>query len=246
MAWYDNFFSGLVQEAWKAAQTDEQTELECDFLNDILELQPGQRVLDVFCGHGRHALELARMGYAVTGVDISPESIEELQRAAEREDLPVEGHLGDFLTTSLGNDYEGAYCLGNSFSFFPHDQMLAFLRKIADHLVSGGQFVADTAMIAESVLPDFQERSWMQIGDITFLMENEYDLQESCINAQLTYLRNGQTLQRQAKHYVYTMAELQRLFSQAGFTVTEKYSNLDGSDFLLGDDRLLLIAQKNG
>ncbi|MGV3560377.1 methyltransferase domain-containing protein [Larkinella arboricola] len=244
MAWYDNFFNGLVQEAWNAAQTDEQTELECDFLNDVLELQPGQRVLDVFCGHGRHALELARMGYAVTGIDISAESIEALRKAAKAEKLAVEAHLGDFLTVPPGDGFQAAYCLGNSFSFFPHDQMLAFLRKIAESLVPGGRFVADTAMVAESVLPDFQERNWMQIGDITFLMENEYDIHESCINAQLTYLRDGQTLQRKAKHYVYTLAELQRLFTQAGLILTDRYSSLDGSDFLLGDERLLLIAQK--
>lgn len=242
--WYENFFNGLVQQAWKAAQTDEQTELECDFLNDVLEVQPGQRVLDIFCGHGRHAIELARLGYAVTGVDISEESIQELQKAAKREKLPVDARSGDFLNVALTDGFQGAYCMGNSFSFFPHDQMLLFLRKIANLLAPGGRFVADTAMIAESILPDFQERNWMQIDDITFLMENEYDVWASCINAKLTYLQNGQTVRRQARHYVYTVAELHRLFQQAGLTVTEMYGSLDGSDFLLGDERLLLIARK--
>ncbi|GAB3893770.1 class I SAM-dependent methyltransferase [Larkinella knui] len=244
MAWYENFFNGLVQEAWKAAQTEEQTELECDFLNDVLELQPGQRVLDIFCGHGRHALELARLGYAVTGVDISTESILEVQKVAKREKLPVEAIAGDFLALDLEGGFQAAYCFGNSFSFFPHDQMLLFLQKIADQLPTGGRFAAETAMIAESVLPDFQERSWMQAGDITFLMENNYDARQSCINAQLTYLRNGQSVQRQARHYVYTIAELHRLFEKAGLTITEQFGNLDGSEFLLGDDRLLLVAQK--
>ena len=35
------------------------------FLFDLLDLQPGQRVLDIFCGYGRHALELARLGCTV-------------------------------------------------------------------------------------------------------------------------------------------------------------------------------------
>lgn len=244
--WYDNFFSGLVQEAWKAAQTDEQTELEVDFLNDVLELQPGQRILDIFCGYGRHAIELARLGYSVTGVDISTESILELQKTARREKLAVEALAGDFLTVPLETGFQGAYCLGNSFSFFSHDQMAVFLEKIAGKLAPGGRFVADTAMIAESVLPDFQERSWMQVGDITFLMENEYVPRESCITAHLTYLRQGQTEHRQSRHYVYTLAELHRLFQKTGLVITEQFGNLDGSDFLLGDDRLLLVAQKKG
>jgi SAM-dependent methyltransferase len=44
---------------------------EIDFLVDVLELEPGDRVLDVGCGPGRHAHELARRGIRVHGVDIS-------------------------------------------------------------------------------------------------------------------------------------------------------------------------------
>lgn len=242
--WYENFFNGLVQDAWKAAQTEEQTELECDFLNDVLALQPGQRVLDIFCGYGRHAVELARLGYSVTGVDISAETIQELQKTARHEKLPIDARTGDFMTISLESGFQAAYCFGNSFSFFPQDQMLVFLQKIANLLPPGGRFTAETAMIAESILPDFQERSWIQVGDITFLMENEYDTRESCINAQLTYLHGGKKEQRQSRHYVYTVAELHRLFQKAGLTITELFGNLDGSDFLLGDERLLLVSEK--
>jgi SAM-dependent methyltransferase len=44
---------------------------EVAFLIDALSLSPGARVLDVGCGPGRHALELARRGFEVVGVDIS-------------------------------------------------------------------------------------------------------------------------------------------------------------------------------
>jgi SAM-dependent methyltransferase len=47
------------------------TTQEVDFLVDALTLEPGQRVLDVGCGPGRHAHELARRGICVHGVDIS-------------------------------------------------------------------------------------------------------------------------------------------------------------------------------
>jgi SAM-dependent methyltransferase len=47
------------------------TAQEVAFLLDVLELEPGQRVLDVGCGPGRHAYALANAGCEVTGVDIS-------------------------------------------------------------------------------------------------------------------------------------------------------------------------------
>ena len=245
MAWYKNFFHGLAQQAWKDAQTEEQTELEADFLYDVLELEPGRQVLDVFCGYGRHALDLADRGCSVTGVDIAPDYTDELRTQAQRRGLPIETVTGDFLTVSLAGDYDAAYCFGNSLSFFPHEQMLTFLQKIADGLRPGGLFAADTGMIAESVLPDFQERGWMQIGDITMLMENSYDATQSCVESHLTYLHNGKTEHRTARHYLFTVAHLRALFAQAGFTITELYSDLEGSDFTLGDDRLLLVAKKD-
>lgn len=244
MAWYENFFDGVVQNAWKAAQTDEQTEIEVDFLYDVLALQPGLRVLDVFCGYGRHALALAQLGCSVTGVDISAESIAELQQEAREQQLPVEAVPGDFLTLPVPSGFDAAYCFGNSFSFFAYPQMQEFLQKIAGHLRPGGWFVADTGMIAESILPDFSERSWMRVGDITLLIENEYDVLEGRIDSHLTYLHQGRTEHRKAQHYLYTVAELGRLFRLAGLSVEGIYGSLDGSDFLPGDERLLLLARK--
>jgi SAM-dependent methyltransferase len=49
---------------------------EVDFLVEVLRLRPGQRVLDVGCGPGRHAHELARRGIDVHGVDISARFVE--------------------------------------------------------------------------------------------------------------------------------------------------------------------------
>ena len=49
---------------------------EVNFLVGALALEPGQRVLDVGCGPGRHAHELARRGVVVHGVDISPRFVE--------------------------------------------------------------------------------------------------------------------------------------------------------------------------
>jgi len=52
------------------------TEQEVDFLVDALGLEIGQRVLDVGCGPGRHALALAARGYVVVGIDIARRFIE--------------------------------------------------------------------------------------------------------------------------------------------------------------------------
>ncbi|MBD2700473.1 class I SAM-dependent methyltransferase [Spirosoma sp. BT702] len=248
--WYHDFFYGLPQEAWKAAQTDEQTQLDLELLVETLEFGPGDRLLDVFCGYGRHAIPLARMGARLTAIDISPEYITELESVAKADKLAVNSIAGDFLTvplTDLGKtgSSDAAYCLGNSFSFFPRPQMLSFLSRIADLLKPGGRFLAHSEMIAESILPDYQARNWQPVGDdILFLAEHQYDPLASRIDAQLTYVREGEIQQRSAQYYVYTLAELVHLFSEAGLTVIGCYGTVDGDTYQLGDEAVWILAEK--
>src|ERR671919_1309651 len=71
------------------------TEQEVEFLVDALGLGPGQRVLDVGCGPGRHALALGRLGIEAVGVDLSPDFVELARAAAADEELPATFHVLD-------------------------------------------------------------------------------------------------------------------------------------------------------
>lgn len=53
------------------------------------------RLLDLGCGQGRDAIPLARLGYEVTGIDLSKVGIEQMERAARAEGLDVKGRIGD-------------------------------------------------------------------------------------------------------------------------------------------------------
>ena len=71
--WWKDFFSGSIVEFWRRVMPPETTRAETEFLMRTLQVQPSARLLDVPCGDGRLSLELARRGYRMTGVDISPD-----------------------------------------------------------------------------------------------------------------------------------------------------------------------------
>jgi SAM-dependent methyltransferase len=66
------------------------TTREIEFIVEELDLKPGARVLDIGCGTGRHAVQLARLGYAVTGVDLSRGMLAEAEKAAKVAGVIVE------------------------------------------------------------------------------------------------------------------------------------------------------------
>ena len=89
--WQADFFQGVALEFWRRAMSPEQTRSQVDFLEKTLAAGLNAQLLDVPCGNGRHAAELAGRGYSLTGVDSSEESIHE----ARTNPLPIRWVLGD-------------------------------------------------------------------------------------------------------------------------------------------------------
>jgi cyclopropane fatty-acyl-phospholipid synthase-like methyltransferase len=85
--WYEDFFEGINCEIWKKAMPSEVTKQEVDFLVSELKLQQGQNILDMPCGFGRHAIELEKRGFNVTGADISQTFIQDLTEKINSEGL---------------------------------------------------------------------------------------------------------------------------------------------------------------
>src|SRR5687767_4041256 len=178
--WYETFFHGVTLDLWRRAIPPEQTTAEAEFLIQSLNCTPGAHVLDVPCGNGRLSFELANRGYRVTGVDIAEEFIEEARASVANalghpasttpRGMPARGPrsaggsdtqfiLGDMRNIEGLGVYDGAFCFGNSFGFLEYADMEKFLAGVARALKPRGRFIVNTAMAAESVLPDFEEQS---------------------------------------------------------------------------------------
>ncbi|MGI9070635.1 MAG: class I SAM-dependent methyltransferase [Bryobacteraceae bacterium] len=82
--WQVDFFRGVALELWRRVTSPEQTRTEVEFLEQVLRIAAGAKLLDVPCGNGRHALEFSGRGYLMTGVDQSEEFI-----AEAREKSPI-------------------------------------------------------------------------------------------------------------------------------------------------------------
>jgi len=242
--WYENFFYGVALDLWRKAVTVEQTRAEADFLVKTLHPDSGARLLDVPCGNGRHSLELAARAYRMTGVDIADEFISEARDRAAAAGLNVEWLLGDMRLLPWQAEFDGAFCLGNSFGYLDNAGMKAFVAALSCTLKPGAHFVLETGMAAESILPSLQLRRWFRVNDILMVIDSQYHAAESRLDNEYTFVRGGKVEMRSSSHWVYTVAEIRRLLDHVGLATQALYGSLDGQPFQLGSARLILVAQK--
>jgi SAM-dependent methyltransferase len=244
--WASSFFSGLFVELWLQATPEEQTRREADFLEKVLGVSAGAKVLDVPCGGGRHCLELATRGFDMTGVDISTEFLLAARADSAKRHLPVTWEQRAMQDLPWDRAFDGAFCMGNSLGGLEDTEFVHFLQAVARALKPGSRFVVDTGMVAESIFGNVKERGWWQPGDILFLVENRYDPVEGKLNMDFTLIRGGRTEKKAGFSRVHTYREFCRLFEHAGFHDLQGYASLDQEPFRLGSPRLLLVATNKG
>jgi len=113
-------------------------------------LPAGSRILDVGCGTVRHAVELVRRGYRLTGLDLSAGMLAEAAQAARAAGVTVEWLQADAARFSLPAVFDAAVCLcEGAFSLLgahddPIEHDLAILRNIHAALKPGAPFVLTT------------------------------------------------------------------------------------------------------
>ncbi len=126
-----------IAEAYEEKDFTRNTTAEVDFILTEFALPPGSRILDMGCGTGRHAVELARRGYCVTGVDIAAGMLEEARKASNHAGVGVAWIEADATRFATAEQFDAALCLcGGAFGILnldddPAHHDRAVLRAIA-------------------------------------------------------------------------------------------------------------------
>jgi len=153
----------------------ERTPVEIDQLERFLQLRPPLRILDLPCGQGRHAIELARRGYDLTGMDLSPYLLEVAKERAIEAGVRVRWLLGDMRRAIKGDAFDLVLNLFTSFGYFADeaDDRLV-VRAAASMLEPGGRFLLEV-INGERIMAGFQEREWFTVGQTAVMERRSLD-----------------------------------------------------------------------
>ena len=221
--WWRTLFNSLYLETdGDVVENDRNTEQEVDLLVRSAGLERSHRILDLCCGQGRHALELARRGFSnVTGLDRSRYLIRLARKRAKQRHLAASFHEGDARRFRLGEGEFNCVCvLGNSFGYFerPEDD-LAVLESVKRALASGGTLVMDL-MDGDWMRGNFEARSWEWVDQNHFVCR-ERDLAEDgdrLISREVVvHAERGVIADQFYAERLYSKERLEALMQRAGF-----------------------------
>ncbi len=241
--WYKDWFNSPFYYKLYFERDDKEAEA---FILKLLEhLQPlaGSRMLDVACGKGRHSKILASLGFDVTGIDISPDSIS-YAKQFEKNNLSFSVH--DMRLPFWTNYFDYAFNFFTSFGYFntrrEHD---AAFRTIAQSLKPGGQFVIDYLNVhyAEDHLVHNETK---QIGHTVYDIHRWDDETHFYKKITVTDPSLTKPLENTEKVAKFSLGDLTDMLAFQGLQVQEIFGDYLFNKYDVSKTpRLILIAKKN-
>ncbi|RYZ41166.1 MAG: methyltransferase domain-containing protein [Myxococcaceae bacterium] len=240
--WYREAFS-ITDDVWYLP-LDATAATEVEQALRLLELEPGASVLDVCCGHGRHAIELARRGLSVTGLDLSSERLGMARERAGRAGVDITWVQSDMRSIpSRGHDV--AIVLSTSFGFLENDAAhLEALRSIRDTLVPGGQLLIEVDNRDHALRQP--PRRWGESETLLWWEENRFEPRTSRNHRHSKGRdpRTGKTYEQHIHCRLFSAHELLGMLEQAGLREDGLWGDLDGQPFTLDSPSLVIRARR--
>ena len=241
-AWYKNWFNSSFYHKLYFERDEKEAETFIKNLIDHLQPVPGSRMLDVACGKGRHSKILASLGFKVTGIDISTDSI---AYAKQFEKDNLEFFVHDMRLPAWGNYFNYAFNFFTSFGYFKtrreHDDAI---RTIANSLKPGGLFVIDYLNVhfAEDHL---RENETKQIDKTTYDIHRWNDETHFYKKIIVTDPSLHQPLEYTEKVAKFSLGDFTDMLSYQGLQVQEVFGDYQFNPYdIRKTPRLVLIALK--
>jgi len=241
----DSFFDGHYKDIWRNLIPSQLTEKETQFMIQFFDLQPGDEVLDVMCGYGRHAIALAQKGIKVTAVDNLPQYVDEIKSESIKQHLPLEAIQANIIEYQPRGSFKLAICMGNSLNFFDAADTVKLLRYWAEALPAGSHLLINSWSLAEIIIPQFADSSETSQGDLKIVSHSKYLFHPARVETETQMIdSSGETEHKTAIDYVFSVNEVEQMLGEAGFALREIYSIPGKKKFSLGEPRAYIVATR--
>ncbi len=241
--WWETFFGPDYLKRYEA--DSQRTAADVDAIETILHLRKGARVLDLACGGGRHSIELAKRGYAVTGFDLSPDLLKAARSAAGKAGQEIDFVQGDMRGLPYRAEFDAAVNMFSSFGYFESvEDDREVLAGVAKALKPRGKFLMER-FNRESLAYELPLQGW-RVGEdgSVILQEDTFDILRGRYDTRQIVIDREGTREHVGSVRAYTFQELKDLFDAADLPIHRVLGGLDLSPYRARSRRLVLYAVK--
>jgi hypothetical protein len=228
-----DWFAGAVADHYDEDTAHLPVELVVDALVDLAR---GGAALEFAIGTGRIALPLAQRGLSVSGIELSPDMVEQLRRKPAGSEIPVA--LGDMTTTRVDGSFALVYLIRNTIlNLTTQDAQVACFENAAAHLERGGCFVV------EVVVPNTQRLEVFDLSD-THVGVDEYDADTQRLVSHHLRLRDGRWDRLSVPFRAASPGELDLMARLAGMRLRERWSEWAHEPFTAESTKHVSVWEK--
>lgn len=243
--WWSSYFDAQYLLEYEPIFDLARDRREVGRLIEILGLPAGARILDVPCGHGRHAHLLAEAGFNVDGLDLS----EDLLRVARARGVGpgLRYTRGDMrrLPARWTGRFDAVVNLFTSFGFFllPSDDVRV-VGEWARVLKPGGMLVWHGGS-RDGVMRRFLARDWWVAGGDTLVgHERSFDSLSGVLTVRSLWRGPRNAGEREHRIRLYTASHLSEILAEHGFIVEAAYDGWKDRPLTRRSSEMVLVARK--
>jgi SAM-dependent methyltransferase len=242
--WEDLFNDDYIRTAEKI--TGDQIAREAAFIEDSLGVEQGGVLLDLACGTGRHAIDLARRGYEVVGLDLSLAMLARAGEEAQDRATKLNFVQGDMREMTFEEQFDGVYCWNTSFGYFEEDKNAQVIERVHKALKAGGQFLLDV-INRDFLIRQSPSLAWFEGDGCVCMDESCIDFITSRLKVKRTLmLDDGRSREIEYSMRIYSLHELGRILHDQGFKVREVSGRPTTPGVFFGNEspRAIILAEK--
>lgn len=208
--WYASWFDTPFYHVLYKNRDHTEAETFMHNLTNYLNIPEGGKILDLACGKGRHAVYLNSIGYDVTGVDLSENSID-FAKQFENETLHFDVHD---MCKPYKRKFDAVFNLFTSFGYFEKDKNnLRTIKAIKEDLNEVGFGVIDF-MNSGYVIDNLVPEETKTVEGIEFHLKRY--VKNGYIFKDIEFIHEGKTYNYQERVRAFNLSDFESLFEKAG------------------------------
>lgn len=221
-----------------------QTPSDVNAIISLLGLKGTERILDACCGVGRHALEFARRGFPVVGVDLTEDFITAAKESAAAENLSVTFYVQDIREFHPLHSFELILNLYTSFGYFESEEEdLRFLKRMKDCLAPSGVLLIETKG-KEIAARDFKDSEWYEEEGMYVLARYEVEEDWTLLKNRWILITEDSRCDYTFSQRLYSAKEVKELLLKAGFSEISVFGNLQKAPYDSKAETLVILAKQ--